>query len=128
MSKKTQSFLVLKILLPTEALKMEKGSLYHYILCYPKSLTRASTLHVNTLLSARHSTHLTLAVCAKKTVLHTRSQCVHPTLPHLKTSVSLNWKCAGGRETILCIILEVALVRLKLYLFVHFLLIEYKSL
>lgn len=81
-----------------------------YSLTIPKILTRALTLRVSTLPSARHSTHLTPVVCAKKTVLHTRSQCVHPTLPRSKTSAYLNWKCVGWRATTPCTTQEVVLV------------------
>ena len=61
--------------------------------------------------SAKLSLHLMPVVFVMTTARRTRSQCVHPTRQHLRTSAFVCWTFAGARVTTLSIIPVVAQVR-----------------
>ena len=54
--------------------------------------------------SAKLSLHLMPVVFVMTTARRTRSQCVHPTRQHLRTSAFVCWTFAGARVTTLSII------------------------
>ena len=78
---------------------------------FSKILTRAQMLLAITMPSAKLSLHLMPAVFVMTTARRTRSQCVHPTRQHLRTSAFVCWTFAGARVTTLSIIPAVVQVR-----------------
>ena len=64
--------------------------------------------------SAKLSLHLMPVVFVMTTAHRTRSQCVHPTRQHLRTSAFVCWTFAGARVTTLSIIPAVVRVRQRI--------------
>ena len=64
-----------------------------------------------TMQSAKLSLHLMPVVYVMTAARRTRSQCVHPTRQHLRTSAFVCWTFAGTRVTTLSIIPAVVQVR-----------------
>ena len=68
-----------------------------------------------TMPSAKLSLHLMPVVFVMTTARRTRSQCVHPTRQHLRTSAFVCWTFVGARVTTLSIIPAVVQVRFKAF-------------
>ena len=91
---------------------MVKFLSYEVILYFfSKILTRAQMLLAITMPSAKLSLHVMPVVFVMTTARRTRSQCVHPTRQHLRTSAFVCWTFAGARVTTLSIIPAVVQVR-----------------
>ena len=76
-----------------------------------KILTRAQTLPASTMPSAKLSLHLMPVVFVMTTARRTRSQCVHPTRQHLRTSAFVCWTFANVKVTTRFIILAAVQVK-----------------
>ena len=68
-------------------------------------------LLANTMPSAKLSLHLMPVVFVMTTARRTRSQCVHPTRQHSRTSVSVCWTFANAKATTRFIILAAVQVK-----------------